>query len=175
LLCLAGESDLLTLCVTVLLDVRLGTLEDDLALLLVGLYIALALRPCKRCRNNKQEDGSTVVQSRKMVNNTTASTCLVARWVCIIIVVVRLLSAVWKMVTYSLLLLSIGSPGLTGLLLGLALLQESLGNENIILGGDFAVGTRCQKRLWYEMIVQEEKCSRRIAFSTGKGDSMVHI
>jgi hypothetical protein len=36
------EADLLTLCVTVLLDVGLGTLEDDLSLLLVGLITLLA-------------------------------------------------------------------------------------------------------------------------------------
>lgn len=33
----ASEADLLTLGIAVLLDVLLGTLEDDLALLLVGL------------------------------------------------------------------------------------------------------------------------------------------
>ena len=37
LLSLTSKADLLTLLVAVLLDVRLGTLEDDLALLLVGL------------------------------------------------------------------------------------------------------------------------------------------
>ena len=35
----AVEADLLALCIAVLLDVGLGALEDDLALLLVGLYI----------------------------------------------------------------------------------------------------------------------------------------
>lgn len=34
----AGKADALTLIVTVLLDVGLGTLEDDTALLLVGLW-----------------------------------------------------------------------------------------------------------------------------------------
>lgn len=33
----ASKADLLALCLTVLLDVLLGTLEDDTALLLVGL------------------------------------------------------------------------------------------------------------------------------------------
>ena len=37
LLGLTGKADLLALLVAILLDVRLGTLEDDLALLLVGL------------------------------------------------------------------------------------------------------------------------------------------
>ena len=32
------KSDLLTLCIAILLDVGLGTLEDGLALVLVGLY-----------------------------------------------------------------------------------------------------------------------------------------
>jgi hypothetical protein len=33
-----GKTNLLTLCITVLLDVLLGTLEDDTTLLLLGLY-----------------------------------------------------------------------------------------------------------------------------------------
>jgi len=44
------------------------------------------------------------------------------------------------MCTYSLLLISLSRPGLTSLLLTLALLQESLGNEDIILLGDLAGG-----------------------------------
>jgi len=39
-----GETDLLALVLTVLLDVLLGTLEDDATLLLAGLYTELALR-----------------------------------------------------------------------------------------------------------------------------------
>jgi hypothetical protein len=38
LLAHTGKSDLLTLGITVLLDVRLSTLEDDTSLLLVGLW-----------------------------------------------------------------------------------------------------------------------------------------
>ena len=38
----SSESDLLTLCITVLLDVRLGTLEDGFALVLVGLPSAVS-------------------------------------------------------------------------------------------------------------------------------------
>jgi len=81
-------------------------------------------------------------QSRKMVNNTTTSTCgLVARWVYIITLFAQLVSCCCgEMCTYSLLLVSLSGPGLTSLLLTLALLQESLGNENVILLGDLAVG-----------------------------------
>lgn len=45
----AGQADLLTLCVAVLLDVGLSTLEDDTALLLVGL---LEFRVSKRFQVN---------------------------------------------------------------------------------------------------------------------------
>ena len=48
LLGLTSKADLLTLLVAVLLDVGLGTLEDDLALLLVGLI-----------QNCQQRDAST--------------------------------------------------------------------------------------------------------------------
>lgn len=37
LLTQAGETDLLALCIAVLLDIRFGTLEDDATLLLLGL------------------------------------------------------------------------------------------------------------------------------------------
>lgn len=40
---LAGKADLLALCIAVLLDVGLGTLEDDTTLLLVGLLSLLSL------------------------------------------------------------------------------------------------------------------------------------
>jgi hypothetical protein len=40
----AGESNLLTLRITILLHVLLGTLEDDIALLLVGLLFLFELR-----------------------------------------------------------------------------------------------------------------------------------
>jgi len=38
-----GKADLLTLLITVLLNVLLGTLEDDTALLLLGLLLLLKL------------------------------------------------------------------------------------------------------------------------------------
>jgi len=71
----AGKADLLTLLVTVLLDILLSTLEDDTTLLLLG----------------------------------------------------------------SLLLLELSSALLTSLLLGLALLEESLWDENLLLGRDGAI------------------------------------
>ena len=43
LLSFAGETDLLTLSIAVLLDVLLGTLEDSLPLLLVGLFIKVSI------------------------------------------------------------------------------------------------------------------------------------
>jgi len=39
----AGKTDLLTLLITVLLNVLLGTLEDDTTLLLLGLLLLLKL------------------------------------------------------------------------------------------------------------------------------------
>jgi len=69
------KTDLLTLLVAVLLDVLLGTLEDDTTLLLLGL----------------------------------------------------------------LLLLELSSALLTSLLLGLALLEKSLWDENLIVGGDASI------------------------------------
>lgn len=74
----AGQADLLALGITVLLDVLLSTLEDDLALLLVGLLLVL--------------DGGGALSA--------------------------------------------------GLLLRLALLQEGLGDQDVVLGGDGTVGTR---------------------------------
>lgn len=62
-----GKADLLALCVTVLLDVRLGTLEDDLALLLVGLQCNVSRRS-KTCLEPKPGDATNVFQSRKMVD-----------------------------------------------------------------------------------------------------------
>jgi hypothetical protein len=48
-----------------------------------------------------------------------------------------------KLRAYLLLLLDLRSAGLTLLLLGLALLQESLWDEDVILGGDAsAIGVR---------------------------------
>lgn len=69
---LASKADLLALSIAVLLDVRLGTLEDDTTLFLVGLWIF--------CQHKAQLDGQTSMkgyigcQSRKMVNKATAST-----------------------------------------------------------------------------------------------------
>lgn len=45
----ASQADLLTLGVPVLLDVLLGTLEDDGTLLLVGLYTQLATAAATSC------------------------------------------------------------------------------------------------------------------------------
>jgi len=80
------------------------------------------------------------------------------------------------MYTYSLLLLTLGRVGLTSLLLRLALLQESLGDENVILGGDVTVCDGMSETSVVQIVgVQEENCSRRLAFSTGSGDSMVYF
>jgi len=59
--------------------------------------------------------------------------------------------------TYRLLLVSLGGPGLTSLLLTLALLQESLGNKDVILGGDLAGGM--SETSVVRILIQEEKCS----------------
>lgn len=48
------EADLLALCITVLLDVGLGALEDDLALLLVGLsYVSIGREGGVCCANEQ--------------------------------------------------------------------------------------------------------------------------
>lgn len=61
--------------------------------------------------------------------------------------------------TYSLLLLELGRLGLAFLLLTLALLQESLGDKDVIFGGDRTV--RYDVRIAVvRKCFQEEKCSK---------------
>jgi hypothetical protein len=77
-----------------------------------------------------------------MVNKTTASVSRPSRMHDVFITYAE----GWcrkKLRAYLLLLLDLRSAGLTLLLLGLALLQESLWDEDVILGGDAsAIGVR---------------------------------
>lgn len=125
----AGETDLLALSIAVLLDVLLSTLEDDLALLLAALLKLLApvskidakmkwlnqakFRPERRLTFNSID--------RSLVEDVCcASLCDGGSAVC--------------GSTYSLLLLSGGGALSAGLLLALALLEEGLGDQDLVLG-----------------------------------------
>lgn len=72
------EADLLALCVTVLLDVLLGTLEDDGALLLVELSMMLAWLHILQIQRVKV--CILVDQTRKMVICNSIDLGLVAKW-----------------------------------------------------------------------------------------------
>lgn len=64
-----GQADLLTLCVTVLLDVGLSALEDNATLLLVGLDESQLVQGSKMCMMTCIASvASTMYQPRKMVN-----------------------------------------------------------------------------------------------------------
>lgn len=69
-------------------------------------------------------------------------------------------------VSYLALLLEVGGAGLTLLLLALALLQDSLWDEDLVLGWDRAVRRMSEQSGCFGMSLQEENCSTA-AFSTG--------
>lgn len=69
----ATEADLLALGITVLLDVLLSTLEDDTALLLVGLVKIVSESPTMSCFENAKVF-EEFDQTRKMVYLATALT-----------------------------------------------------------------------------------------------------
>ena len=64
------KADLLTLLVTVLLDVLFGTLEDNTTLLL----LSLSRVSCSSQDSRHTDDMAVIIQTRKMVNLATAST-----------------------------------------------------------------------------------------------------
>ncbi|KND92737.1 hypothetical protein TOPH_02882 [Tolypocladium ophioglossoides CBS 100239] len=110
-----GQTDLLALGIAVLLDVLLGTLEDDAALLLVGLF----------------NDSST----RKKVNDQQHRLQCLVDEVCFT-------SQCWEgnvVSTSSLLLLDGGGALSASLLLALALLEQGLRDQDLVVGRD---GTR---------------------------------
>lgn len=137
----AGQADLLTLSIAVLLDVGLSALEDDTTLLLVGLLNLELAGDSKRCWCEINSGGIQRCQPRKMVNNPTTSTRRSSR------VVGSYHQIVGKGVgmledkeTDLLLLLGLSAALSASSLLGLALLQEGLRDHDLVLGGDGAVG-----------------------------------
>jgi len=76
-----------------------------------------------------------------MVNSATASTSkyLVAKVVLCIIKVLKCRSVYMKIYAHLLLLLKLGQSLLSGFLLALALLQESFGDEDLVMGRDASV------------------------------------
>lgn len=77
----------------------------------------------------------------------------------IIIVSPALLPTMLVWLPYLLGLLAIGSLCFTLLLVGLALLQESLRNEDFILSGHGPAGQMMLDSVVVQMMIQEEKCS----------------
>lgn len=130
----ALEADLLALNVAVLLDVGLGALEDDSTLLLVGLLIEVS----NEFRKIQASSNSPLLRCNVRPERwylATASANLVAMVCCASCCPLNEGSSS-DGYTHSLLLLDLGLALSAGLLLRLALLQEGLGDQDIVLGGD---------------------------------------
>ena len=81
----ASQTDLLTLSVTVLLHVGFGALEDNAALLLVGLDKSRVSSGFNSILLGGLQMASTMYQPRKMVNKATTSTFRSSRLVGVVI------------------------------------------------------------------------------------------
>lgn len=132
-----SKTDLLTLGITVLLDVLLGTLEDDTALLLVGLNWERVSHMSKYEveQVNKSQVRCSIRPERWLILQQHRR-CLVGK---IMICITSKAGDVINLLTNLLLLLDLSLLLSASLLLALALLEEGLGDEDLVLGGDGTV------------------------------------
>lgn len=131
-----AQADLLALCIAVLLDVLLSTLEDDATLLLVGLFEGWsALVSCSKpltCQVLLHRSDPKDSIFADIIDRS-----LVTAWIRNIITSRSLFGR--GPITDLLLLVDLGGALSTSLLLRLALLEQSLGDQDLVVGGDGAI------------------------------------